>query len=540
MILNETWLKSPILDSEIFPNNNYKVFRRDRSNISHPLDNKYPNKYKQQGGGVVIAFRSDLDIETTEFKLGRSPAKAEILSVVLKSRSGTKICISTLYRVGTLGAENLLEVDRHLKSIARSNSIHKHIFLGDINLSKASWPNAISTCRIESGFIELFNELGFDQLINTPTHRDGNTLDLLCCNQPNIVSNIEILPRNSVCNSDHFAIKFNIKLNCKRLRSQKRRIYNIKKADFKSINNELCRIHWNNIFGNCNAEFAVDKFEYIFFSICDKYIPKVTVKSSFQPPWFDSELDGICKKKNKLLNKFKRTNDPNVYEEIKKTRKKFKNACSRKKRDNVINDDDPALIKKKFWSYFKSTSNSCRIPETICYKSKFRSENTDVANLFNQYFSDQFSSPSKYDIDITFENDPFINTNFDEKSIFDLLRKINANKAAGPDGLQNKMLKSCAKGLAKPLSLIFQTCFKTGCIPNKWKLANVVPVFKKGSKNSVENYRPISLTCLPMKIFEYLIRDLLLSKCKHLIKDNQHGFRSEKSCLTQLIHLLVI
>ena len=91
VILNETWLKSPILDSEIFPNNNYKVFRRDRSNISHPLDNKYPNKYKQQGGGVVIAFRSDLDIETTEFKLGRSPAKAEILSVVLKSRSGTGV-----------------------------------------------------------------------------------------------------------------------------------------------------------------------------------------------------------------------------------------------------------------------------------------------------------------------------------------------------------------------------------------------------------------------------------------------------------------
>ena len=535
VILNETWLKSPVLDSEIFPNNSYKVFRRDRSNISHPLDNKYPNKYKKQGGGVVIAFRSDLDIETTEHKLSSSPAKAEILSVVLRSKAGTKICISTLYRVGTLGAENLCEVDRHLKSIAKSNSIHKHIFIGDINLSKTSWPNANSTCSIESGFLDLFYDLGFDQLINDPTHKDGNTLDLLCCNQPNIVSGIEILPRNSVCNSDHFAIKFKIKLNFKRLKSQKRRIYNMKKADFRSINDELFRVPWNNIIGNCNAELALDKFEHIFFSICDKFIPKVVTKPSFQPPWFDSELDGICKRKNKLLDKFKRTNDPSVYEEIKKLRKNFKNACSQKKRDNVINDDDPALIKKKFWSFFKSTSNSCRIPETMCYKSKFRSESTDVATLFNQYFSDQFSSPSSYDIDITFENDPFISKNFSEKSVFDLLIKVNANKAPGPDGFQSKMLKYCAKGLAKPLCLIFQTCFKTGCIPNKWKLANVVPVFKKGNKNSVENYRPISLTCLPMKIFEYLIRDMLMNKCKHLIKDNQHGFLPEKSCLTQLI-----
>ena len=206
-----------------------------------------------------------------------------------------------------------------------------------------------------------------------------------------------------------------------------------------------------------------------------------------------------------------------------------------KKRDNVFNDDDPAFIKKKFWSYFKSTSNSCRIPETVNYKGKFRSKNSDIANLFNKFFSDQFSEPSLYDIDINFENDPFMATKFEENRVFDLLRKMNANKAAGPDGLQSKLLKACAKGLAKPLSVLFHSCFKTGVIPNKWKMANVIPIFKKGNKSSVENYRPISLTCLPMKVFEYCIRDMLMSKCSHLLNDNQHGFRPQKSCLTQLI-----
>ena len=93
----------------------------------------------------------------------------------------------------------------------------------------------------------------------------------------------------------------------------------------------------------------------------------------------------------------------------------------------------------------------------------------------------------------------------------------------------------CAKGLANPLIILFNKSFETGVIPKKWKLANVVPIFKKGEKTSVENYRPISLTSLLMKIFEYCIKDLMLIKCQDLLKDNQHGFRNGKSCLTQLI-----
>ena len=46
----------------------------------------------------------------------------------------------------------------------------------------------------------------------------------------------------------------------------------------------------------------------------------------------------------------------------------------------------------------------------------------------------------------------FKETKLDEKNVFDLIRKMNANKAAGPDGIQSKLIKMCAKGLAKPLT----------------------------------------------------------------------------------------
>ena len=79
-----------------------------------------------------------------------------------------------------------------------------------------------------------------------------------------------------------------------------------------------------------------------------------------------------------------------------------------------------------------------------------------------------------------------------KKNIFNLLRKMNANKAAGPDDIHGKLLKFCASRIAKPLSIIYNKCFKSGTIPDIWKLGNIVPVFKKGERSSIENYRLIS------------------------------------------------
>ena len=74
-----------------------------------------------------------------------------------------------------------------------------------------------------------------------------------------------------------------------------------------------------------------------------------------------------------------------------------------------------------------------------------------------------------------------------------MLSQVNSNKAQGPDGIHGRILKNCAVGLALPLSRLFKLSYNSGYIPLEWKMANVVPVHKKGSKSDVENYRPISL-----------------------------------------------
>ena len=92
VILNETWLTNDILNNEIFPSSAYKTFRVDRSILTHPPDPNNPDKFRRNGGGVLIAVRSDLDIRSKKIKIN---SKAEVLALELMFGSGKKICIST-------------------------------------------------------------------------------------------------------------------------------------------------------------------------------------------------------------------------------------------------------------------------------------------------------------------------------------------------------------------------------------------------------------------------------------------------------------
>ena len=133
------------------------------------------------------------------------------------------------------------------------------------------------------------------------------------------------------------------------------------------------------------------------------------------------------------------------------------------------------------------------------------------------------------------DNDHDSNFEISHIDVRNLLKNINSNKAPGPDGIHGKILKNCAVSIAYPLSIIFNISYNTGLIPNEWKLAHIVPVHKKGTKASVENYRPISLTCLTMKIFEKLIRNRIMAICKDKINNKQHGFLPLKWALFSIV-----
>ena len=96
--------------------------------------------------------------------------------------------------------------------------------------------------------------------------------------------------------------------------------------------------------------------------------------------------------------------------------------------------------------------------------------------------------------------------NFGKKEIIEELKDLNKQKASGPDEISNWILSECAEELCEPLQIIFQKSTEQGKLPDIWKKANIVPLYKKGNRQCLLNYRPVSLTSVVCKIIEKLIR----------------------------------
>ena len=125
----------------------------------------------------------------------------------------------------------------------------------------------------------------------------------------------------------------------------------------------------------------------------------------------------------------------------------------------------------------------------------------------------------------------------DVNGIQKLLKKLNPQKANGPDQISTYILKECAEEIAPILTNIFTTSLATGTTPSLWRTANIVAIFKKGSKMSTENYRPVSLTSVVCKVLEHIIHRHIMNHCDqhNLLRSHQHGFRQNHSCESQLI-----
>ena len=87
----------------------------------------------------------------------------------------------------------------------------------------------------------------------------------------------------------------------------------------------------------------------------------------------------------------------------------------------------------------------------------------------------------------------------DQQMVQEHLISLNEFRSPGPDELHPRVIKELEEELSEPLSIIFVKSWKTGEVPDDWRRANVVHIFKKGKKEEPGNYRPVSLTSIPGK-----------------------------------------
>ena len=118
-----------------------------------------------------------------------------------------------------------------------------------------------------------------------------------------------------------------------------------------------------------------------------------------------------------------------------------------------------------------------------------------------------------------------------------LLSDLNPFKATGPDAISARFLKETANKIAPMFPCLFNQSLATGEVPQDWKNAYVIPIYKKGSKSDPRNYRPVSLTSIVYKTMEHILSSQIMHyiESQGIICETQFGFRQKHSCETQLL-----
>ena len=101
------------------------------------------------------------------------------------------------------------------------------------------------------------------------------------------------------------------------------------------------------------------------------------------------------------------------------------------------------------------------------------------------------------------------------------IENLNPSKATGPFSIPTKLLKLLKEYLSKPLEILFNASFSSGTVPDNFKVARVIPVFKKGSRTQQNNYRPISL----LPIFNRILEKLMYKRLISFIEKKQYPLR---------------
>ncbi len=281
---------------------------------------------------------------------------------------------------------------------------------------------------------------------------------------------------------------------------------------------------------------------------------KIKIKQKEGDFWFNNNnklknLRTKCIKSHKLAKRTKSIIDWEIYNHYKKKYKKVvKEEKSLFYAEKLKNCNSP----RDKWNILKEIShiavNKQPPPSTLTHKGHSASNPTDVANLFNDFYSriaadlDNKLPQANANFKPTL---PKIKSKFTLETLtnYDVLVAIEAlkpKKSFSEDCISNKLIKCLKYELLTPLKILFEKCLVTGTFPEVWKNSKLIPLYKKGPKHDPGNYRPISLLPVLSKVFEKFLCKKIYDyfESKKLFSKNQHGFRAGRSTTTALTDFL--
>ncbi|KXJ28647.1 RNA-directed DNA polymerase from mobile element jockey [Exaiptasia diaphana] len=275
--------------------------------------------------------------------------------------------------------------------------------------------------------------------------------------------------------------------------------------------------------------------------ILDRRVPKKKLGTWNNAPWISRDLKRLLRKKKRLYNLYKKTNNPADKQKYRKFQKHVKEKLRKAQEDYIAEslNIDPKDKPKRFWSYIKAKKQDQIGIPPLKSDSGLKVDSLAKAETLNAQFQKVFtqedvsSIPNKGPSNISAMGQII----FDAVGIKNLLQGLNSKKANGPDNIPTRLIKETATEISEVVCFLFNQSYRSGRLPSDWCKANIVPIFKKGKKQDPSNYRPVSLTVTLCKVMEHIIYRNIMQHLEHnnILYANQHGFRKNHSCETQLL-----
>ena len=516
----------PNFDDNELLGDGFTIWRKDRA---------------QGAGGVLLAMNNDINANVLSAREG----PGECVGISLQIHTKIVVNIVIFYRPPS---EYLL--DNFIEMLDLFGEKGNTIYLGDYNLPDLDWitdpkkpcvKTNSSRLSMHQKALDSILESDLKQLIHEPTHRLGNTLDLVMVHKSlldDLNIDCDVLPRIS----DHHVLLIdvyvqvfsNVVLRNKRQLTRR----NFNKANYTDIENIYAELN-TKISNMQNVEDIWNDFNHATTQALES-VPKRLPQPTGQP-WITRHMVRLTRKRARLYNRNKSFPSIKHEEELEELEKLIEKELKKAKTDYFKSHLTARMEEgdsKPLYSYIRRHSGRSN---TIT--SLQNTNTTEIPNALADHFAAVYNKTDLAIPDLPTKEYVQMNSfKLSKTGLISLLNKIDQRKAEGPDDIPGKALKEFSINVPSFVDCVLtllNRSLQTGKCPSVWKRAIVSPIFKGGDRSCVNNYRPISLTCILCKTLEHIICSKMWDHIDDygIISQNQHGFRKSVNTTTQLLHV---
>lgn len=508
--VSETWLHEDIDDLSVsLPG--YTFVRQDRSS---------------RGGGVGVYIKKDI-----KYSILLQECTEVLEHIWIKIFFGNiTLILGNIYRPPSTNIDHFFQYYEDILTDLFSSS-DALFCIGDFNIDMGNLGNKLS-----ESLQSIADVFGLKQLITEPTrisNYSSSTIDLIFYNQDDVVD----VGTRDIQVSDHNLIFCNIQTENKNAdvsySFKYRRLTSINKLLFQ---HDLENIPWHTFYDLDNANEKVEFLTSNIIRLFDKHAPVVNVKGKTKPysPWITENIRLMIRLRNKALNRFRTTRNPNHWIYYKELRNLTTSAIRAEKKAYLNTIFRQGNTKQK-WQELKKIN-------VIKNKSNNIPEHLSNVNDLNNYFSSINTKNQNIHQDtlISFLNNRLNATTFlfgpvTDGDILQLIQRLKSN-ALGPDNLSLNLILYCCPFLVPHITHLVNSCICSGVFPDSWKQANIIPLSKCSRPKEFSDLRSISILPFLSKIMEKVMETQLNSflNDNNILPEKQSGFRSGHSCETAL------